>query len=207
MGIGREPVTGDFLPEMAQLLLGQASFEVGARVDTGRSVALDEQHVTRMLIRGGAPEVVEPDLVEGRSRGVGGDMTAILRGDPVGLHHHRHRIPTDVRLDAPLEFAVAGVVRLVSRRDAVEVRGVGPERQVSARAACVVDQLLKQIMRALGTMRLEDRVDGLQPLAGLARIKVVFLTVRHAIACREICEKGYVNLLPSSRVPACDVLT
>ena len=122
-------------------------------------------------------------------------------------HHHRHRIQTDVRLDAPLEFAVAGVVRLVSRGDAVEVSGVGPERQVSARAARVVDQLLEQIMRALGTMRLEDRVDGLQPLAGLARIKVVFLTVRHAIACREICEKVYVNLLPSSRVPACDVLT
>ena len=64
--IGGEPVTGDFLPEMAQLLLGQASFEVGPRVDTGRGVALDEQHVTGMLIRGGAPEVVEPHLVENR---------------------------------------------------------------------------------------------------------------------------------------------
>ena len=192
---------------MPQLLLGEASFEIGARVDPGRGVALDEQHVARMLIRGGTPEVVEPHLVEGRGRGVGGDMTAVLRGDPVGLHHHRHRIPADVRLDAPLEFAVAGIVRLVSRRDAVEVSGVGSERQVSAGATRVVDQLFEQIVRTLGTVRLEHRVDGLQPLAGFTRIKVVFLTVRHAIACRGTCEKTYVNLPPSSRVPERDVLT
>ena len=180
VGVGRQAVARDFLPEVAQLVLGEAALEIGARIDAGRGVTLHEHHVARMRVRLGAPEMVETDLVQsGRGR-VGRDVAAVLRGDAVGLHDHRHGVPADVGLYAALELTVARIVRLLPRRDAVEIGRVGLERQIGARPAGVVDQLLQKEMRPLGTVGLEHRVYGLQPLAGLAGIEILMLRISHA---------------------------
>jgi hypothetical protein len=70
---------------MLELVLGEAAFEEGARIDAGRGVTLHEHHVAGMLVRSGAPEMVEADLVQrGRGR-VGGQMPAVLARDLVGI--------------------------------------------------------------------------------------------------------------------------
>ena len=174
-----------FLAEVAQLLLAQAPFEVGARVDAGRGVSLDEHHVARVLLGGRAPEVIEAHLVERRGRGVAGEVSAVLGGRAIGLQHHRQRVPADVRLDAPLERAVARILRLAPGGDGVDVGGVGLERQVRAAAARVVDEPLEQEVRALRAVRLQHRIDRFEPLPRLHGIEIFKLRrFGHALCSR-----------------------
>jgi hypothetical protein len=135
-------------------------------------VALNEHHIARMLVTGCAPEVVEPDFVQ-RCRGrVARDVAAVLGALPIGLHDHRHGIPADVCLDTLLERAIAGILDLLSGRDRVDVRRVRLERKVRTRAPREIDHALEQVLRALRALRLEHRVDGLEPLAGFDGIGV-----------------------------------
>src|SRR5439155_8483190 len=75
-------------------------------------MTLDEDQVAGMLLRRRAPEVIEAHFVERRRGGVAREMPAVLGGHAVRLQHHRQRIPADVGLDAPLERAVARIIRL-----------------------------------------------------------------------------------------------
>ena len=172
MRIGRQPVARGFLAEMFQLVLGEPAFEEGARVDAGRGMTLDEHHVARMRVRLRPPEMIEAHFVERGRRGIRREVAAVFARHLVGVQHHRQRVPADVRLDAALEFAVARIGRLVAGRDRVDVGGVRTERKIRAGAARVVDQLLEQVVRALGALGLENRVDRLDPLACLDGIEV-----------------------------------
>ena len=49
--IARHALAVDFLAEVEQLLFGQAAFEVGARIDAGRRVALDVEQVAAVVVR------------------------------------------------------------------------------------------------------------------------------------------------------------
>ena len=172
MRIRRETIAARFLAEMLELVFAQAAFEEGARVDAGRGMTLHEHHVAGMLVRRRAPEMVEAHFVQrGRGR-VGRQVAAVFARHLVGVEHHGQRIPADAGLDAFLEFAIAGIRRLVARRDRVDVSGVRTERQVRARAARVVDELLEQVVRAFRALRLENRVDRFDPLACLGRIDI-----------------------------------
>ena len=114
MRIGTQAVGArDFLAEVAQVVLGETAFEKGARIDAGRRVTLDVDHVARMLVRRRAPEMVEAHFVQRRRRGVARDVAAVLGALPVRLHHHGHRVPADVRLEAPLDRAVARILLLL----------------------------------------------------------------------------------------------
>ena len=68
---------------------------------------------------------------------------------------------------------VAGRALLHVRRDGVDVRGVGRERDVRARAARLVDQPLEQEVRALGPFALEHRLERVEPLLRLQRVGIV----------------------------------
>ena len=157
------------------MLLRQPPLEVGAGVDAGRRMPLDEHHVARVTVVRRAPEVVEAHLVKRGRRGIARDVAAVLRALAVGLHHHRHGVPADVGLDAPLEGTVARVLALLGRRDRVDVGGVRPERQVGTGAARVVDDPLEQVVRPLRAVHAQHRVDRLEPLARLVRIGILDL--------------------------------
>jgi hypothetical protein len=58
-------------------------------------------------------------------------------------------------------------------RNGVEVGGLRVVGQVSSGAARLVDQLLEEEMGALGTLDLEDGVEGVDPFASLQRIDVL----------------------------------
>ena len=109
-------------------------------------------------------------------------MPAVLGGQAVRLHDHRQRVPADVGLEAALERAVARILLLLSRGDGVDVGRVGLERQVGARAARVVDQPFEQEVRALRAVRLQHRIDGLEPLLGFGRVEIFEL--------REFCHQS-----------------
>src|SRR5690242_20529950 len=103
-------------------------------------MTLYEDQVARVGLGRSTPEMVESDFVQRGGGGIARQMSAVLGRDAVGLHDHRHRVPTDVSLDAALEGAVAGILGLAAGGNAVDVRGVGLEGQVSPAPARVVDE-------------------------------------------------------------------
>jgi len=79
-------------------------------------------------------EVIERDLVERGRRGIGRDVPADAVALLVCPDHHRHRVPADDALDTALDVAVAGIRRLLLRRDGVDVgRADGLRRRNSGR--------------------------------------------------------------------------
>src|SRR6185436_17568578 len=68
MRIARQALAAGLLPETEKLLLAQASFEKGARIDAGRAVSLHEDQIAAMAIRRCMPEVAEADIIERGSR-------------------------------------------------------------------------------------------------------------------------------------------
>src|SRR5690606_40505121 len=110
MRIRREPLAlaDDLLPEVLQVLLGEAPFEIRPRIDAGRRVALEVHEVAAVLGRRRAPEMIEPDLIQGRARRVARDVAAVLRADAIRLDDHGHRVPAQVSLDPAVDRTVAG---------------------------------------------------------------------------------------------------
>src|SRR5579863_2453458 len=99
-------------------------------------------------------------------------MSAIFAGLAIRLHHHGHRIPADVGLDAPFERAVTRIFGLRRDRNGVHVRSVGSEGQIGTGAARVIDQPLEQVVSPLRSFGAQHRIDRCDPLAGLDRIQV-----------------------------------
>jgi hypothetical protein len=157
---------------MLELVLGQAAFQEGARIDAGRCVALHEHHVAGMIRRRGAPEVIEAHFVQRGRRRVGRQVSAVFARLLVRVQDHRQRIPANAGFDALLHLAVAGIGRFLAGPDGVEVRRIRTERQIGARAPRVVDELLEQEVRAFRALRLENRIDRFDPLARLDGIEV-----------------------------------
>src|SRR5205823_2367659 len=85
---------------------------------------------------------------------------------------HGHGVPADQALDAPLDVAVAGEGRLLAGGDGVDVGGVGGEGQLDALADGLVLQLGQQVAGPVGALRLEDRVERVEPLARLGNVDV-----------------------------------
>ena len=86
-------------------------------------------------------EMVQLDLVERRGRRVRRDMAANPIFDPVGLDHHRQRIPPHEALDPALDLAAARELRLLGGPDRVDVGGVGRESESDAAAPRVLREL------------------------------------------------------------------
>ena len=116
--------------------------------------------------------MIESHLVQRGRRCVGRDVAAVFGIRAVGVHDHGKRVPAYVRLVAPLQRAVAGIIRLLRLGNGIEVGGVWFERQVRAGSPREVHQFFQQKMRALRALRTQDRIDGLQPLLGFDGIDV-----------------------------------
>ena len=64
---------------------------------------------------------------------------------------------------------------LLVNRDGVEIGRIGTEWQVSARTTRLVDQFFEQVMGAFCTFVFDDAFEGIEPLLGLLRIKIMLL--------------------------------
>ena len=113
MRIGGKAAAGlQFTAKIFELLFGEAAFQKCARIDSGRGVALKIDDVAFELRRARAEEMVEADFVQRGGRGVGGNVAADVVLFAIRAHDHGDRIPANEALDAPLEFLIAGEIRL-----------------------------------------------------------------------------------------------
>jgi hypothetical protein len=135
-------------------------------------MALDVQQVARMAVTGGAPEMVEADVVKRGRTGEAGDVAAQVAGAAVGAHHHRHRVPAQDAADLPLKAGVARHGRLQVWRDGVDVLGGGLERQHRPSPPRHLDHALQQLVGALRAVVREHGVHRLDPFLGFGRIEV-----------------------------------
>ena len=159
-------------PEVVELLLREPPLQEGARVDAGRGVALEVDLVAGGAVIGPAEEVVEADLVQAGGAGVGGQVPADPLEAGVGAQHHRQRVPADHAADPQLHRLVAGEVRLLLRRDGVDVAGLDQRRQAHVQLAGALEQLVDQVAGAVGAFLLDHGVERLDPLLGLGRVDV-----------------------------------
>jgi hypothetical protein len=83
--IARKPLAADLLAEVQQLLLGDAPFHEGARVDAGGAVALDVQQVATVPRALGMPEVVEAGSQHVRQRLERADVAAQVAHRRLGV--------------------------------------------------------------------------------------------------------------------------
>ena len=146
--IRRDPFAVHLASEVEQTLLGQASLHQRARIDARRRMALKVDQIAAMAIVRRIPEVLLAGAEERADRGEAREVTAELVVILVRAHHHDHRIPAADRADALLERDVARRVLLDVRRNRVDIRRVGRERNVSAGAACLVDHARARDLRA-----------------------------------------------------------
>ena len=175
MRIRRQPdaLARDFLTEVVQVVLAETAFEKRARVDARRRMALEVHEIAAVLRCRRAPKMIEADLVERGRRSVARDVAAVLGAHAVRVDHHRHRVPADVGLDAPLDRAIAGIFGLLADGNRVEVGGVRAIRQIRARAARMIDHALEQEVGTLCAVHSQHRVDRLEPLLRLLRVEIV----------------------------------
>ncbi len=172
--VGRQPAArvAVLLAEPVELLGGEPALEVGARVDAGGGVPLNEDLVTATGVGLTAEEVVEPHLVErGRGR-VCRNMATHTDSRTLRAVHHDRRVPADPGAVAPLDVLVAGEPRLELGRDRVDVVGRRQRRDRDALFARAFQQPQHQVARPGRTGPLHQVVEGLQPLAGLFGVDV-----------------------------------
>ena len=170
--VRREPAAADLLPEAPQLVLGQPPFEERARVEARGRVALEVHEVAEMVLGARPPEVVEADLVE-RLRGlVARDVAPELGRLGVRLEHDRDRVPADEGGRGRLELRVAGHLRLVLGRDRVDVRRRDAGADGNVEVLGPVDGAVEEVGHAQSAVRVDDGVDGVEPLLGLDGIGV-----------------------------------
>ena len=172
MRIGRQAVAVDLLAEVMELLLADPPFEESAGIDTGRAVTLEEHQIPAMILGTRVQEVVVGDIDQGRRGGEAGDVPAQLGREPIGLDHHRHRIPAHQRADAPLQRQIARKGLLGLDRDGVQIGGVGAVGQIGARAPGLVDQAFEQEMGALDALVLQHGLERVEPFLSLLRIDI-----------------------------------
>jgi hypothetical protein len=169
----RPALASDFHAEQVELIFGQPTFEERTRVDARAGMALMKHQVARVIGRWRAPEMVEADVVQRGAGREAGDMAAQLARLAVGAHDHGHGVPADQRTDTPFHRRIAGHLRLVARRDGVDVFGGRVERQVAAGTTRVIDHALEQEMRTLGAIVLNHRIERIHPLAGFGGVDIL----------------------------------
>ncbi len=108
MRIGRQAVAGRFLTELVHLLFADSSFEEGARINPGGGVALEIHQIAAMRVGLAVEEMIECDVVQGRSGRKAGDMAAQFGRIAIGIQYQCHRVPAHQRAYAVLKFTVAG---------------------------------------------------------------------------------------------------
>ena len=172
MRIRREAAAGfQLAAEVLEMRLVDPPFEVRARVDAGRRVALEEDHV-RVAGVVAAEEMIEADFVERRGRGKRRDVAADAFRRLVRAHDHRRGVPADEALDAALDVGAARHERLLVGRNRVDVGSVRGERQLDAVLPGVLRQLAEQAGDLGGTAALQHIINRIEPFACFGRVEI-----------------------------------
>ncbi len=172
MRVRAQALAFDLAPEVVELVLRQAALEEGPRVDPGRRVALEEDLVAAARVVLALEEVVEPDLVQGRRRGVRREVAAEAREPAVRPQHHRDRVPADQAPDPALELLVAGEVRLLLGADRVDVARAREAGQPDVALPRPLEQLEHQESGPVLALLVHHLIERIEPLLGLGLVDV-----------------------------------
>src|SRR5699024_8934290 len=111
------------LTEAVELLGAHPAFEVGASIHAGGGVTLVEDVVAAAGRVLAAEEVVEPDLIESRRGGIGGDVAADLDTRTLSAMDEHGGIPSVPSTLSNIDLFIAGERGFVLRADGVDVVG------------------------------------------------------------------------------------
>ena len=157
-----------FAAEVLEVRLVDAPFEVGARVDARRRMALEEDDVAvvgRLALAAAMEKMIEPDFVQRRGRREGRDVPADALFRLVRAHDHRRGIPADEALDAALEIGAAGHQGLFVGGDRVDVGGIRGEGELDAIPPGMNGELFEQPGHLCGAAALQHIIKRVEPLS------------------------------------------
>ena len=106
-------------------------------------MTLKVNHIRRRISVTAPEKMIERNLIKRGAGGISGNMSADAVMDSVGLNHHRHGVPADIALDAPLYFPVSGIGRLFLYRDGVDIGSADRRGYFEPRFAQPRDQALQ----------------------------------------------------------------
>ena len=149
------------------------------RVHPGRRVPLVVDLVAGVAVVLAPEEVVEPDLVQRRRGRVRRQVTADPVAALVRAGDHRGGVPAHDAADPPFHLLVAREPRLLVGRDGVDVRRRHERRHRHLQSPGALEQLADDKSRPHRALCRDQRVEGLEPFAGLGGIRV-----------RELMEEG-----------------
>ena len=157
------------MTEVQQALVIKPAFEVGARINTRRSMSLKVDKVARLVAVGGVEEMLVAHFQQGGQRGIGREMAADARILFILAMHHGHRVPADKGFQPLLELAVTGVGYFLMLRDGVEVGGRQRAGGGDAGLACPLPQCGNQLCSLFMAFADHQVVECLNPLCYLVR--------------------------------------
>ena len=120
MRIGTEAGAAYLLPVALQLVFIEPAFEVGARIDAGGRMRLEEHQVAAVFAVCRMEEMIEADLKDFGGGRIASDTAAELAMGHIGARDHRQRVPTDNGGDPRLHIDVAGKRALPFEGDVFE---------------------------------------------------------------------------------------
>ncbi len=166
------PLAAELPTEVVEVGLVEATLEERPGVDPWGGVALDVDVVAGQAVLLAPEEVVEAHLVEGGRGGEGGEVAPDALGPLVGPDHHRGRVPADEASDAPLEVLVAGEPRLLLGGDGVDVGRRDLGRRADLALSGALGESAQQEPGPGLAASVDDGVEGVEPLPGLAGVDV-----------------------------------
>ena len=159
MRIARQALASDDLAaEVVELRFTETALDERACVNTWRGVSLEEDLIAGRAVVLPAEEVVEADLIQTRGGGVRRQMTADPLEVMVRADDHRDRVPADEPPDPELHLLVAGEVRLLLRRDRVDVPGLRQGRESDVEHPRPLEQLVKDEASAIAARLFYERI-------------------------------------------------
>ena len=106
---------------MQQVVLAQAAFQIGPRVNAGRTVRLEEDQVAAVLRIARVKEMVEAGFKQIGGTGIAGNVAAQFAISLVGTHHHGQGVPAHEGGQAFFNGQVAWEGGLLVHRNGVDI--------------------------------------------------------------------------------------
>ena len=162
----------EFVPEIFQMLFGEAAFEESPGIESGRGVPLQVEKIAGLIADAAPKEVVEAHLRQSGKRGKCRDVAADVGVVLVGPNDHRRRIPADEALDPPFQRTVAGVRHLFLDRNRVHIGSCHVRGGFDAQASRAIRELVKQIGSPVRPPVLDYLLECFQPFRRFLWVQV-----------------------------------
>src|SRR5690348_13468730 len=137
---------------MLQMVLIKTALKKCARINPGRGMPLEVNHVAYKIAVPRTKEMIEGDLIERRGGGISRDVSAEATMGAVRVNDHGHGVPAHIALNATFHFPVTRKWRLFVRRDSIDIRRLDDAWAVRAFFTQSVGQIFQKPRRCAGRL-------------------------------------------------------